>query len=163
MLRGAAMHENDSIRIHKEANCISMNTALLPQSGASAPLASDTNSSEALLLVGHGSRDPQWADPLRAVVARVRALRPATDVTLAFLELSTPTLEQAIGTLGQNGCTRIRVAPIFLGHGAHVKRDLARRVAAARAAHPGMDIQLSASAGESEIVLDAIAQWLANI
>jgi sirohydrochlorin cobaltochelatase len=68
-----------------------------------------------------------------------------------------PTLPEAIEALAREGARAVRVVPVFLAAGGHVKRDLPRLVEAARAAHPSLRIEVDPPIGEQEAVLRAIA------
>jgi sirohydrochlorin cobaltochelatase len=57
----------------------------------------------ALLLFCHGARDPNWARPFEAVLARIRELHPDVPVALAFLEFMSPGLIEAGQTLAAAG------------------------------------------------------------
>jgi len=112
-----------------------------------------------LILFAHGARDPGWADPFEALAERVRALRPDIPVRLAYLELMTPDLGAAAAELIAGGVDGIRIVPIFLGQGGHLRRDLPERVAALRKKHPGIAFDCAPPAGEDAGVLDAIARF----
>jgi sirohydrochlorin cobaltochelatase len=112
----------------------------------------------ALVLFAHGARDPRWAEPFEAVVARVRAAAPGVPVVLAFLELMQPSLAEAVAALVAEGVTRVDVVPLFLGTGGHLRQDLPPLVEALRAAHPGVAIGLHAAIGEHAAVIDAMAR-----
>jgi len=112
----------------------------------------------ALVLFAHGARDPRWAEPFEAVVARVRAATPGVPVVLAFLELMQPSLAEAVAALVAEGVTRVDVVPLFLGTGGHLRQDLPPLVEALRAAHPGVAIGLHAAIGEHAAVIDAMAR-----
>ena len=111
----------------------------------------------AIVLFAHGARDPRWAEPFEAVAARVRAAAPECDVALAFLELMTPALGDAVGGLVAAGAARVDVVPLFLGTGGHLRRDLPQLVDALRGAHAGVDIRLHAAIGEHAVVVEAMA------
>jgi sirohydrochlorin cobaltochelatase len=111
----------------------------------------------ALVLVAHGSRDPEWARPLQAIEARARALRADLDVRLSFLDLTPPAPEASVREAAQAGATAIYLAPMFLGEGAHARRDMADLVDRLRGEYPGLLIELLPAAGEFVTVLDAIA------
>ena len=51
----------------------------------------------------------------------------------------------------------IRIVPVFLGAGGHVKDDLPKLAAAARARHAGVEIVLETTIGERQEITDAIA------
>ena len=111
----------------------------------------------AIVLFAHGARDPRWAEPFEAVAGRVRAAAPDCRVALAFLELMTPSLGDAVAGLVGAGATRIDVVPLFLGTGGHLRQDLPPLVDALRAAHPAVDFHLHAAIGEHAVVVEAMA------
>lgn len=77
-----------------------------------------------LLLVAHGSRDPRFAPQLAAVAEGVRALESSLPVALGFLELSTPSVAQAVVPLIAAGQGSIVVVPMLLGSAFHAEIDL---------------------------------------
>ena len=81
---------------------------------------------------------------------------------LAFLELMRPSLDEAIAALVGEGATVIRVVPVFLGQGGHVKEDLPRLLNAARARHPATQFSLDPTIGEQATVIEAIAAAIAS-
>jgi sirohydrochlorin cobaltochelatase len=109
---------------------------------------------ESIVLVAHGSREPEWAQPFERIASK---LRNEFRVELAYLEQMRPTLEEAIASLASKGAQRIRIVPLFLGAGGHVREDLPRLVQAARGRHAGIQIVLEAAIGERAEVTDAIA------
>ncbi len=116
----------------------------------------------ALVLFAHGSRDPDWALPFRAVQQKVAAERPELSVELAFLEVMQPPLVDTVAHLAKAGHARITIAPLFMAQGAHLKRDLANIVADLRHAHPHIELVLLPAAGEAPAVLEAVSAWLAG-
>lgn len=111
-----------------------------------------------ILLFAHGARDPEWARPLERLAVAVKLRAPACVVRLAFLEFMTPTLGEGINEAVQMGSTDILVVPVFLAQGGHVKRDLPQIVDAARLLHPAANIRLCPALGESDVVIDAMAE-----
>ncbi|MBN3741782.1 MULTISPECIES: CbiX/SirB N-terminal domain-containing protein [Burkholderia] len=117
-------------------------------------------SSHGIVLFGHGARDPRWAEPFERLAARLRGAGSAAPrVSLAFLELMTPSLAVAVAAQVAAGCTRITVVPVFFGQGGHVRRDLPQLVDACRTAHPAVEIRCATAVGEDDGVLDAIARY----
>ena len=112
----------------------------------------------AVVLFAHGARDPRWAEPFEAIAAQVRAAVPGGRVALAFLELMTPTLAEAVERVVAEGATAVDVVPLFLGSGGHVRRDLPALVAALRLAHPEIALQLHPAIGEHASVVAAMAR-----
>jgi sirohydrochlorin cobaltochelatase len=109
---------------------------------------------ESIVLFAHGSREPEWAQPFERIAAK---LRDEFRVELAYLERMRPTLEEALTSVIGEGAKRVRIVPVFLGEGGHVREDLPKLAAAARARHPGVEIVLEQTIGERKEVTDAIA------
>jgi sirohydrochlorin cobaltochelatase len=109
---------------------------------------------DGLILFAHGSREPEWARPFERIAAR---LRTEFLVELAYLERMKPTLEQAMASLASKGAKRVRIVPLFLGEGGHVREDLPKLAAAARARHAGVEVVLEPTIGERQEITDAIA------
>jgi sirohydrochlorin cobaltochelatase len=117
--------------------------------------------SEGIVLFAHGSRDRDWARPFEEL-ARAVAQKVDGPVRLAFLELMPPSLEEAIAGLINEGVTAIRVVPVFLGQGGHVKEDLPRLLDAARRRYPATQFSLDLPIGEQRTVIEAIAAAIAS-
>jgi sirohydrochlorin cobaltochelatase len=113
-----------------------------------------------IVLFAHGARDPEWARPFEAIRDRIRAKRPEFHVELAYLEMMTPTLEEAIAALVQRGAPSITVYPLFMGQGGHLKNDLPKILDAIRASHAQVPISLESAIGEVPEILDSIAGWI---
>lgn len=109
---------------------------------------------DGIVLFAHGSREPGWSKPFENIK---RQLSGNFLVELAYLERMKPTLEEAVAALASKGAQRVRIVPVFLGEGGHVREDLPRLAAAARARHPGIEIVLEQTIGERQEVTDAIA------
>jgi sirohydrochlorin cobaltochelatase len=109
---------------------------------------------DGIVLFAHGSREPEWARPFERIAAR---LRTEFLVELAYLERMKPTLEEAVALLASKGARRVRIVPLFLGEGGHVREDLPKLAAGARARHLGVEIVLEQTIGERQEVTDAIA------
>jgi sirohydrochlorin cobaltochelatase len=116
---------------------------------------------DAILLFAHGSRDPGWAAPFERLAARVRGERPDARVAIAYLEITPPTLENAVATLVAEGAREIAVVPVFLAPGGHVRRDLPLAVEALRGRHPAARFRVLPTIGEVDAVTGAIAAWIA--
>ncbi len=116
----------------------------------------------ALILFAHGARDPEWAEPVRAIQRRVAARQPGRAVELAFLEFMQPALEETVTRLAAGGHRAVTIAPIFIAQGGHLKHDLPVLLDALRLRHPGVAITLLPALGDAPPVLDAIGDWLVN-
>jgi sirohydrochlorin ferrochelatase len=90
------------------------------------------SASDVLVLVGHGSRAPE-ANAALADLARTLARDTGVPTFPGYLEMTEPTIPDALRTAAASGAGRIVVVPYFLSPGMHVRRDLTDIVAAARA------------------------------
>jgi sirohydrochlorin cobaltochelatase len=111
----------------------------------------------AVVLFAHGSRDARWREPVEAVARRMAALRPEVPVACAYLELVAPDLPTAAAGLIAGGARALRVVPLFLGMGKHVREDLPQLLDTLRAAHPQVAFSLVPAVGETTEVIDLLA------
>ena len=112
----------------------------------------------AIVLFGHGSRDPLWRLPIETVATRLRTLQPQAQVRCAYLELEAPSLSEAAAEVVQAGADRVTIVPMFLGTGRHAREDLPALVEQVRSAHPHVTFLLQKPVGEDSRVLDLIAR-----
>ena len=89
----------------------------------------DTNSNSktkiGVLLVGHGSRLPYGKD----VVSQIATMYQEDEgrlVEVGFMNMSKPSIPEAINSLAQQGAEKIIVTPVFLAHGVHTTEDIPR-------------------------------------
>ena len=113
---------------------------------------------KAIILFGHGSRDPLWRLPMDAVAQRIRSRHPGMPVRCAFLELEQPGLAAAAADLAAGGARRVTVVPMFLGTGRHAREDLPVLLDEVRRALPEVAFTLQAAVGEDPRLLDLLAK-----
>jgi sirohydrochlorin cobaltochelatase len=115
----------------------------------------------ALILFAHGARDPEWALPFEKIRALVSSQRPDLVVELAYLELMTPRLAEAMDRVASSGVSDVTVAPLFMAQGGHLKEDVPRLLADVERRHPDVKMRLLPAVGEVDALLNAISAWLA--
>lgn len=81
-------------------------------------------SSGAVLLVSHGSPEPQSNDQFLKFRDLMRAQQPQITIEGAFLEVTRPDFLGALQDLLAKGVTRVVVMPCFLFPGGHVSEDI---------------------------------------
>lgn len=118
---------------------------------------------QAIILFAHGARDPEWALPFERLRAAVKKRRPGVWVEIAYLEFMQPDLAHAVDILVDAGARHIDTIPAFMAQGAHLKRDLPALIAAAQSRHPQVVFKLHPALGESQPVLDAMAEHVAGL
>ena len=111
----------------------------------------------ALLLIAHGSRDPEWAVPLQKVCTVVGERAPQLRLELAFMELMTPSLAESAERLVAEGFERIVVLPMFLAQDEHLKEDIPRLLSEVRERHPQTRFELTSALGDSDDIVLAMA------
>jgi len=102
----------------------------------------------ALVVVAHGSRDPRALATVRALLDRVRALRPGLPVHLGHIELNEPLLPDTLTALGEREAVLV---PLLLSRGYHVKRDIPEMAAEAR-----LHTRVAAPLGPHPLLADAL-------
>ena len=70
----------------------------------------------ALLVVGHGSRDPRGAGEFHDLVGLVRRKNPALTVEGGFIELSRPPISECVDRLAECGARNVAAVPLSLIH-----------------------------------------------
>ena len=115
-------------------------------------------SGRAVILFGHGSRDPAWRQPIEAVADVVARRDPHVAVRCAYLELNTPDLPTTVDELVGQGVDQINVLPMFLGVGRHAREDLPRLLQALRERHPQLRLHALPAVGEDPRMLDLMAE-----
>jgi sirohydrochlorin cobaltochelatase len=111
-----------------------------------------------LVLFAHGARDARWSEPFRRLTSRVQSGMPDARVRLAYLEHTDPDLATMVAQLVGEGVAGIRIVPIFLGQGGHLRRDIPALLASLQARYPDVALSCAPAIGEDEGVLDAMAQ-----
>lgn len=115
-----------------------------------------------LLLLAHGSRQSAWARPFEAVKALLEQRHPEWSVRLAYLETMQPSLHQALEEAGQLGIAQVHIAPLFLGAGGHLQRDIPQVAMAVQARYPKLSIGIADAAGKDAGVIAALADFAAR-
>lgn len=101
-----------------------------------------------VIVFAHGSRDPLWHLPVEAVATAIRQRNADVPVTCAYLELSTPDLPTAAVHLMAQGCTHVRVLPLFFGMGKHAREDLPQLMQELQNSYPNIRFERLPAAGE---------------
>ncbi|TMC24656.1 MAG: sirohydrochlorin chelatase [Chloroflexi bacterium] len=123
----------------------------------SLPMASD----EAIVLMGHGSRDAEGASEFLTFAARLSA-RLACPVYPGFLELADPPIVSAIDKAITAGAKSIVAVPWFLLGAGHVKNDVPTAIQWARE-HYQVAIRYGSPINVQPEILALLAERLADI
>jgi sirohydrochlorin ferrochelatase len=110
-----------------------------------------------LVLVGHGSPDPEWSTAVHAQVNRLRSESHFDDVRPAFLDHEEPRLEAVLDEL----CGQVVVVPFFLSRGVHTSVELPTLVAGAH--RPTDRIRLAHAWGDDPRIALAVADRVTRL
>jgi sirohydrochlorin cobaltochelatase len=122
-------------------------------------------SETAVLLCGHGSRDPEaiseFEEAASALRSRLAILSPGTDFATGYLEFAKPTIGEGLAALTARGARRILAIPGMLFAASHVKNDLPWEMNSFIADNPGIDVRLGRDLGIEPKLLEAAAERIA--
>lgn len=85
-------------------------------------------SSEAVILIGHGSREAGFEAPMKKIANALSKKNPGKRFFLAYLEITSPSVQERIDECVLRGFSRIKILPYFLLVGRHVKKDLPQMI-----------------------------------
>ena len=111
----------------------------------------------ALVIAAHGTRDAEGEQTARDLVARVARMLPETHVSVGFVELSEPSVPDAVRTALET-TDHVVVVPLMMGTGIHSRDDIPGFIAEVREQHPGARIDYSRHLGREELLFQAVNQ-----
>jgi sirohydrochlorin cobaltochelatase len=115
----------------------------------------------AVLLCGHGSRDPQAIEEFGIAAAALRRRLAPQDFATGYLEFARPTIHQGLADLMSRGARRILAVPGMLFAASHVKNDLPWEMNSFMVANPGIEVRLGRDLAIDPKLLAAAADRIA--
>jgi sirohydrochlorin cobaltochelatase len=111
-----------------------------------------------LMLFAHGSRDIAWKLPFESILNKIKTKQPELPCGLAYLELMQPDFAALTADLVNQGVRHIRVLPVFLAVGKHLRVDLPEFVQTAQAAYAGIGLtfEILPAVGETAVLQHAV-------
>ncbi|WP_329613248.1 sirohydrochlorin chelatase [Streptomyces brevispora] len=113
-----------------------------------------------LLVIAHGSRDPRHAATVRALTARVRALRPGLRVEIGFLDFNAPSVPRVLERLDAEGAGAVVALPLLLTRAFHAKSDIPAVLREARTRLPRLCVRQAEVLGPSPLLNSALERRL---
>jgi sirohydrochlorin cobaltochelatase len=101
----------------------------------------------ALLVVGHGSRDPRGAREFHELVGLVRRRNPSLVVEGGFIELSRPPISECVDRLAEEGARDVAAVPLMLLSAGHAKDDIPATLVREKMNHQGMSFRYGRALG----------------
>jgi sirohydrochlorin cobaltochelatase len=96
-------------------------------------------SKSAYVVIAHGSRDQEANLAFGDFLKRFRTVLGKKTVEGAFLELTRPSIPEALESCIRKGADQIFVLPLMFFPGRHVKQDIPRMVQEAKLKYPHVD------------------------
>ena len=106
-----------------------------------------------LVVVAHGSRNPAWCSSVERQIEIVQADIGRQEIQLAFMELSSPSLEEVVSGAVDTGENFIQVLPMFLASEGHVEKDVQPEVERLRLKFTSAEIELLPPLGQHPLFL----------
>lgn len=117
---------------------------------------------EGMVLVGHGSRSPAGQAEFLELARLVAGAASAVVVEPGFLELSDPSVGDAIDRAVARGARRVAIVPAMLTSAGHSKSDVPASVFEACARHPDVSFCYGRPLGVDHALLRLAQQRLAQ-
>ncbi|MBO8171520.1 MAG: sirohydrochlorin chelatase [Bacillaceae bacterium] len=114
----------------------------------------------AILFVGHGSKDPEGNEEVRRFVASLDLSVSDTIIETCFLEFEQPDIGQGIETCVKKGATRVVLIPIILFPAGHAKLHIPAAIDEAREKYPDVTFTYGRPIGVHDRVLDILSARL---
>jgi sirohydrochlorin ferrochelatase len=113
-----------------------------------------------LILLGHGSNDPQVAHVSHQIREGLLAIRPELDIHAAFLDHCTPSGMQMVNKLVSRGVEEIVFVPLLLSDAFNVQADVPALLTKIRASFPELRVIASRPIGPEAQLLSIIDRRL---
>ena len=121
-----------------------------------------TSSEPALLIVGHGSRDPRGAEEFQELVSLVRARAPM-HVEGGFIELSQPPISECVNNLRERGAREVSAVPLMLLAAGHAKDDVPATLVREKLTHPDLDFHYGRALGIRPELLELMDERISAV
>jgi sirohydrochlorin cobaltochelatase len=112
----------------------------------------------AVLLCGHGSRDPEAIAEFELLAAALRPRLPDVEFATGYLEFARPTIHHALIALTARGARRVLAIPGMLFAASHVKNDLPWEINSFAADNPGIEVRFGRDLAIDPKLLQAAAE-----
>jgi sirohydrochlorin ferrochelatase len=121
---------------------------------------SDNNT--ALLLIAHGSRQPEANADLLRLAEELRSTGRFAHVEPAYLELAEPDIDAGAAHCVNQDVRRVILLPYFLSGGMHVRRDLTAARDRLAARFPAVNFLLAEPLGPHPLLAEIVLQRAAK-
>ncbi|MCS7150001.1 MAG: precorrin-8X methylmutase [Caldimicrobium sp.] len=119
---------------------------------------------EKIVLILHGSprREANRWQPFLKILSR-KLSKPVEDLTIAYLQFESPSLEEVLEKLISQGANKIIVHPFFLSNGHHVTHDIPKILDRYKVNNPEVEILYTKPLGVHESLADIVRERILEI
>lgn len=107
----------------------------------------ENETSPALLVVGHGTRNAAGVKEFQELMTILCEANPSLAVEGGFIELSRPPISECVDRLAEVGSHRVAAVPLMLFAAGHAKDDIPATLVREGQAHPEMNFQYGRALG----------------
>ena len=101
-----------------------------------------------LILIAHGSKDPEWLLPFERLEKILKEDLGENNVRLAYMQFASPTIEETGEEAAENGIFNLSFLPLFMSAGGHVERDIPLKIQSLKDRWPELNIKILPPLGE---------------
>jgi sirohydrochlorin cobaltochelatase len=117
----------------------------------------------ALLIVGHGSRDPRGAQEFHELVALMRERNAGLPIEGGFIELSRPPISECVELLVGSGSHEISAVPLMLLAAGHAKDDIPATLVREKIEHPEVNFHYGRALGIRPELLELMDEKISAV
>lgn len=113
---------------------------------------------DAIVYIGHGSRLEEGIQHFRNFIGSVKKEINIPVQKIAYLEINSPSIEETMEKVIQNGATSILVVPVLLFAAAHYKRDIPDELRKVKNKYPFVHFIVTAPLDIHEKMIDLVVK-----
>ncbi|RAL26287.1 sirohydrochlorin chelatase [Thermoflavimicrobium daqui] len=118
---------------------------------------------EAILFVGHGSKDPEGNEELKSFTKRMEKCLEAKIIETCYLEFAAPDIPQGIDRCVERGAKKITLIPMMLFAAGHAKVHIPFAIHEAQEKYPEVEFIYKRAIEVDEDILHIMEQRLAAV
>ncbi|MEE3327015.1 MAG: CbiX/SirB N-terminal domain-containing protein [Myxococcota bacterium] len=112
----------------------------------------------ALLIVDHGSRQPEANSAVEEIVRMTQQMRPGLIVEYAHMEMVEPDLAEGVARCVAAGAKEIIVHPYLLAGGRHTRETIPEQIEALVGQYPDVHFQITEPVGPHRKLAEIVLQ-----
>jgi len=116
-----------------------------------------------ILILAHGSKKKETEKILNSLVDKVKNKTGEELVIPAYLQFLEENLEKGVEMLVNKGAKEIRIVPMFLFDGVHVRENIPNELNDIKKKYPGINIKMGRHIGDDDKLVDIIVDRISEI